>query len=136
MQDFRRIVVWQKSHAMALDVYAVTTRFPEHERWVLTSQMRRAAVSTAANIVEGRFRGGDREFARSLRVALGSAAELEYYVLLASDLSFLQEADRLRLVDAVVEVKRMLTALIQKLKTERIRHKATVPSQVGPVRNS
>jgi four helix bundle protein len=92
--------------------------------------MRRAAVSVAATIVEGRFRGGDREFARSLRVALGSAAELEYYVLLASDLSFLQEADRRRLDDAVIEVKRMLTALIRKLKTERTKHNATVPSQV------
>jgi four helix bundle protein len=85
MQDFRKIEAWQKSQTLALSVYAVTKTFPQDELLGLTSQMRRAAVSVAANIVEGRFKGGDREFARFLRVALGSAAELEYYVLLATD---------------------------------------------------
>ena len=116
MQDFRKVAAWQKSHALALSVYAITKTFPKEEVFGLTSQMRRAAVSVAANIVEGRFKGGDREFARFLRVALGSAAELEYYVLLAADLSLLQEADRSRLTDAVTEVKRMLTGLVRRLK--------------------
>ena len=116
MQDFRKIMAWQKSHLLVLRVYVVTKTFPKEELFGLTSQMRRAAVSVAANIVEGRYKGGDREFARFLRLALGSAAELEYYVLLAADLSLLQEADRSRLTEAVTEVKRMLTGLVRRLK--------------------
>ena len=75
--------------------------------------MRRAAVSIGANIAEGRYRGGDREFRRFLRVALGSAAELEYYVLLALDLALLSKADSECLAESVIEVKRMLTGLIR-----------------------
>jgi four helix bundle protein len=116
MQDFRKIAAWQKSHAVALRVYAISKTFPKDELFGLTSQMRRAAVSVAANIVEGRYKGSDREFARFIRLALGSAAELEYYVLLAADLSLLQEADRSRLTKAVIEVKRMLTGLVRRLK--------------------
>ena len=108
MQDFRKITVWQKSHALALQVYAATAKFPDTERFGLTSQMRRAALSIPANIVEGRHRGGDREFSRFLKVALGSAAELEYYVVLTS-------GDRASLALAIVEVKRMLAGFIRAL---------------------
>ena len=76
MQDFRKLKVWQKSHRLALKVYAITANFPKTETFGVTSQARRAAVSIAANIAEGSARSGDKEFARFLYISLGSASEL------------------------------------------------------------
>jgi four helix bundle protein len=83
LKDFRKLKVWEKSHHLALSVYQATSSFPDHEQYGLTSQMRRAAVSIPANIAEGYGRGGDAEFARFLQIASGSAAELQYQILLA-----------------------------------------------------
>lgn len=94
------MTVWQKSHCLALMVYAKTANFPSRELFGLTSQMRRAAVSVGANIAEGTCRRGDREFARFLQVALASAGELEYHLLLASDLGLLKKADSEPLAEA------------------------------------
>jgi four helix bundle protein len=80
MQDFKKLYAWQKSHALALRTYAVSATFPRAELFGLTAQLRRAAVSIPANISEGACRGGDRSFANFLRIAIGSAGELEYYV--------------------------------------------------------
>jgi four helix bundle protein len=84
----------------------------------LTSQMRRASVSIGANIAEGSCRRGDVDFARFLQIAAGSAAELEYHLLLWRDLELLEEADYRRVSEEAVEVKRMLAALMQKLRAE------------------
>src|SRR5512136_2412595 len=89
MQDYRNLKVWQKSHNLTLSVYKLTSKFPKDELYVLTSQIRRAAVSIPANIVEGCARGGDAEFGQFLRIAQGSAAELDYHLLLARDLNFM-----------------------------------------------
>ncbi len=86
MQNFRELKVWNKAHAVTLAAYSATESFPASERYGLTSQMRRAATSIAANIAEGCGRSSDADFARFLHVALGSASELEYLVLLARDL--------------------------------------------------
>jgi four helix bundle protein len=82
----------------------------------LTSQMRRASASIGANIAEGSCRKGDCEFGRFLQIAIGSASELEYHLLLARDLELLKLLDYQRLAEGVVEVKRMLASLIHKLK--------------------
>jgi four helix bundle protein len=118
MQNFRDLKVWAKAHAVTLDVYAVTERFPAAERFGLTSQMRRAAASVPSNIAEGCVRSSDQDFARFLHVALGSASELEYFSLLARDLELLPDADYNRILANVQEVKRMLAALIAKLKAD------------------
>lgn len=81
----------------------------------MTSQMRRSAVSIPANIAEGCCRRGDIEFRRFLQIAMGSASELQYYLLLALDLRLINVEDRDRLTGIVTEVKRMLASLIQKL---------------------
>ena len=78
MQDFKNLQVWQKSHALVLDVYAKTANFPPSEMYGLVSQIRRAAVSIPSNIAEGSSRGGDKEFAQFVRIACGSTSELEY----------------------------------------------------------
>jgi len=116
MQDFRELKVWQKAHQLALAVYSITRKFPREEIYGLTSQMRRAAVSIAANIAEGRGSDGDRTFRRYLRTAMGSAFELEYYFILTKDLLYVSETEHNRLVSQITEVRRMLTSLIQTLK--------------------
>jgi len=118
MQDFRNLKVWEKSHALTLHVYRLSRLFPREEMYGLTSQMRRAAVSVGANIAEGACRKGDSDFARFLQMAAGSASELEYHLLLASDLELLGTSDYKRVSSEVQEVKRMLASLLQKLRTD------------------
>ena len=83
MRDFRELKVWQKAHRFVLDLYRHTQGFPAEERFGLTVQLRRAAVSVASNIAEGCGREGERDFARFLSIAGGSASEVEYQLLLA-----------------------------------------------------
>jgi four helix bundle protein len=116
MKDFKKLAVWEKSHKLTLAVYKATTGFPKDELYGLTSQVRRAASSVPANIAEGCGRDGDVEFARFLQIAMGSASELQYHLLLAHDLGFLQTTIYTQLENDVTEVKRMLTVFIQTLR--------------------
>ena len=118
MRDFKELKVWQKSHALALAVYKATTVFPKEEIYGLTSQIRRSSASIPANIAEGCGRGGEIEFARFLRIASGSASELEYHLLLSRDIGLLKSADYDDIVGEVIEVKKMLTIFIKKLRAE------------------
>ena len=119
MKDFRQLTVWQKSHELTLVVYEVTNSFPRGELYGLTAQIRRASSSIPANLAEGCGKDGDAELARYCTIARGSASELEYHLLLARDLKLLKSEDYTQLADSVVEVKRMLTGLIQKLNADR-----------------
>ena len=118
MQDFRQLMVWQKAHRLTLSVYRATRGFPKEELFGLTSQLRRAATSIGANIAEGCGRGSDSDFGRFLSMAMGSASEVENHLLLARDLEILVSAEYDALADMTVEVKRMLSTLILKLKAE------------------
>ncbi len=118
MQDFRNLKVWEKAHALTLEIYKTSKSFPRDEMYGLTSQMRRASVSIGANIAEGSCRRGDVDFARFLQMAAGSASEVQYHLLLCRDLELLQTAEFQRLTDEVVEVKRMLASLMQKLRAD------------------
>jgi len=89
MRPFLELVVWQKAHWLTLELYKITRTFPREEQYGLTSQMRRAAASICANIAEGCGRGTARDFARFIQMALGSASELEYHLVLAADLGFI-----------------------------------------------
>ena len=119
MKDFRKLNVWQKAHLLALRTYRATADFPRDELYGLTTQVRRACVSIPANIAEGCGREGEAEFGRFLQIALGSASELEYHLFLAFELRFLNDKEYELLNSQVSEVKRMLTALIKKLKAGR-----------------
>ncbi len=116
MQSFRNLSVWEKSHRMTLDVYAATKDFPRYEIFGLTSQMRRSSASIGMNIAEGCCRKGDAEMGRFLHIAMGSASELEYQFLLAHDLEYLNDPLYERLIVQVVEVQKMLSSLMQKVK--------------------
>jgi len=116
MQSFRNLRVWEKAHRLTLDVYASNKTFPRDEVFGLTSQTRRASASIGMNISEGCCRKGDVEMVRFLQIAMGSASELEYQYLLAHDLEYLLNPDYECLTAQVVEVKKMLSSLMQKVK--------------------
>lgn len=118
MRDFRKLAVWAKAHQLTLAIYRITAAFPRDELYGLTSQMRRSASSIPANIAEGCGRSGGAELARFLHIALGSASELEYRLLLAHGLGLLSTADHGHLAAGVTEVKRMLTSLMHKLQAD------------------
>ncbi|MBA3579637.1 MAG: four helix bundle protein [Gemmatimonadaceae bacterium] len=115
MQDFRKLMVWNKAHALTLDVYAITKPFPSAERFGLTAQLRRSASSVATNLAEGCGRGSVPSFASFVQVAFGSACECEYQCLLALDLGYIGPTDHEVLAAQVTEVKRMLASLLRTL---------------------
>lgn len=117
MQDFKNLRVWQEAHQLALEIYRVTESMPEQERYGLTNQMRRAVASIPSNIAEGCGRDSDGEFRRFLQIAMGSASELEYQLLLARDLGMLERAVFDRATERLVGVKRMLNSFLKTLKT-------------------
>ena len=106
-KSFQNLVVWQKSHALALNNYRVSARFPKTEQYGLAVQMQRAAVSIPANIAEGFGRFSRLEKRRFLNIAQGSVEELRYYLILANDLGY--SVDPSLSID-VDEVGRMLEA--------------------------
>jgi four helix bundle protein len=114
VKDFHELQVWQKAHQLTLAVYQITGAFPREELYGLTSQLRRCSASIPANLAEGCGRNGDAEFARFCSIAMGSASELEYHLLLAKDLKLIPPKDHAELSRRATEVKRMLTALLQK----------------------
>jgi four helix bundle protein len=116
MGDFKRLAVWRKAHELTLAVYRATAAFPDAEKYALTNQMRRASMSIPTNIAEGCGRNSDRELARFLRIAKGSATELEYQILLSRDLGFLAAAQYDCLAAETLEIQRMLASLIRQLK--------------------
>ena len=115
MRDFRELKVWEKAHRFTLQVYRITKNFPSDERFGLTVQLRRAAASVPTNIAEGCGRDSERELARFMSIAAGSASEVEYQLLLACDLNYIQDETYRELNQQVNEVKRMLNSFIQKL---------------------
>ena len=115
MRDFRDLVVWQKGHRLTLDVYRATAGFPTDERFGLTAQLRRSAASVPTNIAEGCGRDVERELARFISIAAGSASETEYHLLLAHDLGYLSREAHVDLTARVNEIKKMLRSFREKL---------------------
>jgi four helix bundle protein len=115
MGNYRDLKVWEKAHHLTLTVYAATRAFRREELYGLTSQVRRAAASVPANIAEGRGRYGKAEFGRFLQIALGSACELDYHLLLARDLTYLPYDEHRQLGNDLDEIRAMLVGLIQRL---------------------
>ncbi len=119
MRDFRQIQVWDKAHRLALETYKATAAFPREELYGITSQLRRASASIPANIAEGFDREGNGELAKFLQIGMGSAYEVEYHAILAKDLGFISEDSYDLLSARIIEVKRMLAALLVKVRADR-----------------
>ena len=123
MKDFKNLRVWHRAHELTILIYRATKDFPKEELFGLTSQMRRAATSIGSNIAEGSGRRCDGDLTRFLHIARGSAAELEYQLLLARDLELLAEGKFSAMNKRVDEIERMLTSLIQQV--QPVREKTT-----------
>jgi four helix bundle protein len=119
VKDYRTLQVWQRSHALTLEIYAHSKRFPKEELFGLTSQLRRCCSSIPANLAEGCGRDSDAELKRFVDIAHGSASEAEYFLLLAAELGYLDPAVHPRLSCEIAELKKMLGALARKLKADR-----------------
>ncbi|MCA9889215.1 MAG: four helix bundle protein [Anaerolineae bacterium] len=117
MQDFKKLIVWQKSHQLTLEIYKLTGEFPKQEAFGLTSQMRRAAASVPTNIAEGSGRGTSSELARFLDIASGSICELEYQLILAHDLKYIALSSYEKIDNDLQEVKRMLAGFIRTIRS-------------------
>lgn len=115
MKDFRQLQVGSKSHNIVKELYHITESFPKEEMFGLTSQLRRASISIPTNIAEGCGRGSDADFKRFIQISFGSASEVEYLVFLSFELSYIKE-DYQKLYIKLVEIKKMLASLINKLK--------------------
>ncbi len=114
MKDFKDQKVWERAHQLTLRIYTATASFPKEELDGLTGQIRRCSTSIAATIAEGYGQRTDHELHRFLGVALGLASELDYYLLLAHDLKFLNQAQHQELSGSLSGLRRMLTATIGK----------------------
>jgi four helix bundle protein len=115
VQDYRRLDVWRRGRELALAIYRLTEGFPRSETFGLVSQMRRSAVSVVSNIAEGASRGSDREFARFIRYALGSAAELECQLDLCHQLGYVSQTAVASASNILDHVKAMLLNLDRRL---------------------
>ena len=115
MGDFKKLAVWEKAHKLTLNLYGATNLFPKSELFGLTSQIRRASASIGANLAEGSGRHRDTEFGRFLLIAIGSASELEYHLILARDLGYLSSSSFGEVKEQLHEVGRMLSALYERV---------------------
>ncbi|MDQ6872694.1 MAG: four helix bundle protein [Gemmatimonadota bacterium] len=115
MSDFKKLLVWQKAHALGLHAHRVATGIRRFQDLALRGQITRAAMSIPANIVEGRRQESEKEFARFLRIAVNSGCELEYHLIVARDIGAISEADSASLLRELIEVRRMIHGLLKKI---------------------
>ena len=116
MRDFHKLIIWQRSHQLTLDVYKASKLFPKDELFGLTSQIRRAVSSIPTNIAEGCGRETNKDFAHFLQISIGSASETEYQLLLAHDLEYINNDDFERLTTEIVSVRKMIIKYQSELK--------------------
>jgi four helix bundle protein len=115
-RTFEDVEVWRKAHAWVLTIYKFTEAFPKHELFGLTSQLRRAAVSVAANFAEGFKKHGLADKIRFYNIAQGSLEECRYYLILARDLGY---GDSRLLMISLVEISKMLESYCRSIRTQR-----------------
>ena len=116
LKNYRELNVWQRAYKVCLDVYKITKSFPNEEKYGLTSQIRRSAVSVPSNIAEGYGRKTTNEYIQALYIAYGSICELETQVLLAGDLGYIKAGNLEMIQKDIGDIERMLKRLINSLK--------------------
>jgi four helix bundle protein len=115
VKNYRELIAWQKAMDLVEGVYQVTLKFPRHEMYGLSSQLRRAAVSVPSNIAEGQGRRYTKEFIRFLGIAYGSLQEVETQVILAHRLGYMEEAQETQLLEQCTEVAKLINGLTSAL---------------------
>lgn len=126
MRNYRDIQVWQRSHQITLDIYNLTSGFPSSELYALTSQMKRSAYSIPMNIAEGCGKSSEADFVRFLEIASGSASELDYQLILARDLKYMDQNEYEKIKNELTEIRKMLTAFIKQVRNRNNRSKSFV----------
>jgi four helix bundle protein len=121
MRNYQDLQVWTKAHALTLKLYQLSRAFPREEIYGVTSQMRRAATSIGANLAEGCGRRTSNELARFVRIAMGSASELDYHLLLCHDLGFLKAEDFRKTSKDLTEVRKMMTSFLRSIEEQILR---------------
>ena len=117
MVNYKNYKVWEKSHSLVFDIYKVLNNFPNEEQFNLTSQIRRACLSIPTNIAEGCGRETQKEFIRFLYISSGSAHELDYLILVSSELKLIPNEKATQLLNEIDQIKKMLAGLITKIKS-------------------
>lgn len=107
MHQFKQLGIWKKSRLLCSKIYNVTATFPSEEKFGITNQLRRASVSIPSNIAEGSSRNSNKDFARFLEIAIGSAYEVETQLLISSDLGFITEENTIELANLLEEIIKM-----------------------------
>lgn len=115
-QSYSDLIAWQRAVDLVCEIYRVSAAFPGEERFGLTSQVRRAAVSIAANIAEGQGRASKNEFVHFLSIAHGSLREVETHIIIANRLGFLPSADKTTLLQSTAEIGRLVSGLAKSLR--------------------
>ncbi|MDI9874354.1 four helix bundle protein [Flectobacillus rivi] len=118
IKSFRDLLVWQKSMSLVTSIYQLTRDFPHAEMFGLTSQLRRASISIPSNIAEGYGRNTSKDYLRYLQIALGSLYEMQTQLEIASNLHFLDIVDFKKMISLCLEIERMLTSLIAKIRAK------------------
>ncbi|MCA9386970.1 four helix bundle protein [Candidatus Dojkabacteria bacterium] len=119
MRDFTEILAWEKAHRLTLNIYKITESFPAQDKYNLVQQLRRCSSSIPANIAEGACRHTDKDFAHFLQIAMGSASETKYFILLSRDLGYIQKKNHDALANSADEIMKMLSRFIIKLRANR-----------------
>ncbi len=114
--NFQNLKIWQKSHELALEIYKITTKLPNCEKYGIISQIQRSSTSIPANIVEGFGRKGNKEFLQFLYQAKGSLTETEYFLILIKDLKFIDQVEFEKIINSYEELAKMLNSFINQLK--------------------
>lgn len=118
MRNYKDLQTWNKAHKLTLELYKLSRQFPKEEIYGLTSQLRRAASSIGANLAEGCGRQSNPEFARFVKISMGSASELDYHLLLSRDLGFVEDPIYERVSKSLTEVRKMLASLLAAVEIE------------------
>lgn len=118
LKNYKELIVWQKAYQLCLEIYKITKKFPTEERYGLTSQIRRAAVSIPSNIAEGYGRKTTGEYIQALYIAYSSNCELETQILLSGDLGYIKAEDLELLQRKIGDIERMLKGLVKSLENK------------------
>ena len=117
IQHYRELLIWQKGITLVKDIYFLTKKFPESEKFGLTAQIQRAAVSVPSNIAEGQARQHSNEFRQFLYVVLGSLAELDTQTTIAGELGYINTNELKMLIAKIIELRKMVWGILSKLNT-------------------
>jgi four helix bundle protein len=116
MHNFKELIIWQKARILVKEVYENTISFPANEKYGITSQIQRAAISIPSNIAEGSGRGSNKDFSRFLDMAMSSAFELETEIILSYDLNYMNENNYNLILPKIQEVQKMIFAFKNQLR--------------------